>query len=150
MPNVEMNMCQRLNMWLCVSDSELEVGWVSILHKRQIRVSNFPCCALLCTLLICSFLPLLRSHSVLCKIIISDYRDAGEAGYCMTRLYFCWGGSCGDFRKAEGQDPLKTKTKMSAIKLVGFQLYNLLVWLYHRPVYLQAFICDSAYFGGYV
>lgn len=28
-------------MWLCVPESEREVGWVSTLHKRQIRVSNF-------------------------------------------------------------------------------------------------------------
>lgn len=28
-------------MWLCVPESEQEVGWVSTLHKRQIRVSNF-------------------------------------------------------------------------------------------------------------
>lgn len=28
-------------MWLCVPESALEVGRVSALHKRQIRVSNF-------------------------------------------------------------------------------------------------------------
>lgn len=33
--------CRRLNMWLSVPESEREVGWVSTLHKRQIRVSNF-------------------------------------------------------------------------------------------------------------
>lgn len=47
--------------------------------------------------------------------------------------------------KQKDRTHMKTKTKMSAVKLAAVQLYNLLVWLYRRPV-----ACDSAYFGGYV
>lgn len=43
--------------------------------------------------------------------------------------------------KQKDRTHMKTKAKMSAIKLAAFQLYNLLVWLYHRPVDLQALIC---------
>lgn len=52
--------------------------------------------------------------------------------------------------KQKDRTHMKTKTKMSAIKLAAFPLYNLLVCFYRRPVDLQAVICDAAHFGGYV
>lgn len=69
-------------MWLYVPERELEVGWVSTLHKRQIRVSNFsPQCPALypfgmsiCRLALCDETTLFFVR----KTITSNYRNGSE------------------------------------------------------------------------
>lgn len=49
--------------------------------------------------------------------------------------------------KQKDRTHMKTKTKMSAVKLAAFRLYNLLVWLYRRPVdllFVILHICFSS------
>lgn len=110
-------------MWLSVPESEREVGWVSTLHKRQIRVSNFSlqCPALypfgmsIRRLVLCK-----KSHGVPCeeKTLTANSRtrlhiEQYTCSYVEEEVVI--------FGQQGNRAYMKTKTNMSALTSAAFQ-----------------------------
>lgn len=114
-------------MWLCVPESEREVGWVSTLHKRQIRVSNFSlqCPALypfgmsIRRLALCKeatvFLVRKKHNSQLQKTSARLHIERYTCSYVEEEVVVIFG-------QQKKRAYMKTKTNMSALKSVAFQL----------------------------